>query len=507
MPKPFKSIKSLTPGRSVFDLSYSKLFTCDMGELIPVMHDEVVPGDRFKISSEVVVRMQPLVSPVLHPIYCRVEYFFVPYRLVWEDWETFISGGVDGDDATPMVYWDPLGEPVAYDKYSLWDYFGFPLERPVGTFPIDLPRRAYCKIWNDYYRDETLQTELDITDQENNVILLRNWTKDYFTSALETQQRGTAPALPLSGIGNISWPSASIITTGLPPQGESLQVDYNTASNFYLYTDTGHTTAKANYLGWLALGEIDFADAATFNVADLRLAFQIQKWMERNNRSGVRYTEFLRSHFGVAPRDDRLQRPEFIGSTKGPVVVSEVLQTSETNTTPQGTMAGHGIAVNTSYCGDYFATEYGCIIGILSIMPVPMYCQGINRQWRKDSRYDFYFPEFANLSEQAIELAEIYVTDDPAKNAGIFGYQGRFDEMRTKQNLICGDMRDDFDFWHLARIFAAEPALNEDFIQCIPDKRIFAVPAERGFIVHAANRITAIRPIPAISEPGLLDHN
>ena len=216
----------------------------------------------------------------------------------------------------------------------------------------------------------------------------------------------------------------------------------------------------------------------------------------------------LRAHFGVSPRDDRLQRPEYIGGSKSPVIVSEVLQTSSTDaTSPQGNMAGHGVSASATYCGKYRATEYGLIMGIMSIMPRAMYQQGINRQWLRRSRYDFYFPEFANLSEQAILNCEIYETGVEATNKSIFGYQGRYDEMRTKQNMVCGQMKSVFDYWHLGRIFSTQPLLNSSFVTCNPDKRIFAAPSEPGFIVQFANLIKAWRPMPIQSDPGFIDHN
>lgn len=250
---------------------------------------------------------------------------------------------------------------------------------------------------------------------------------------------------------------------------------------------------------------VDLSVASTFDIADLRLAFQIQKWMERNARAGVRYTEFLKSHFGISPRDERLDRPEYIGGSKVPIIISEVLQTSSTDaTTPQGNLAGHGITVSDAYCGKYLAQEYGLIIGIMSVMPRSAYSQGINRQWLRRTKYDFYFPEFANLSEQAILKAEILAKDaDSTHNQDIFGYQGRYDEMRTKQSLVCGDMRSTFDYWHLGRQFNAgsPPALNADFIKCVPRKDVFAVPSEPGLIVSFGNIIKAFRPLPYISNP------
>ena len=489
----FQRVGGFRPGMSVFDLSYVKMFTADMGQLIPVMCDEVVPGDIFKIGNQSVIRMQPLVAPVLHEINAYVHYFFVPYRLLWDDWEDFITGGVDGNDASVLPRWSPAVAPAVG---SLWDYFGFvPGIVPTATSsPIDFPKRAYNLVWNEYYRDETLQTEMVIETSE--AVLIRNWEKDYFTASLPWQQRGTPPALPISGTTKAIWPGVDATHAPFTLQGDMA---------------TGPVVYKPRFgdtKGLLEANTIDLSTASTFNISDLRLAFQIQKWMERNARAGARYTESLQAHFGVSPRDERLQRPEYIGGSKSPVIISEVLQTSSSDaTSPQGNMAGHGVSASATFCGKYRATEHGLIIGIMSIMPRTMYQQGHDRQWLRKTRYDFYTPEFANLSEQAILNCELYTTAVDATNKGIFGYQGRYDEMRTKKNMVCGQMRDTFDYWHLGRIFSTQPGLNSSFLQCIPDKRIFAAPSEPGFIVQFANLIKAWRPMPIQSEPGLIDHN
>jgi len=483
----FSEVGGLHPRRSVFDLSYEKKLTCDMAQLIPVMCDEVVPGDVFKIGNQAVVRFQPLVAPILHEINMYVHYFFVPYRILWDDWEDFISGGVDGQFADPIPEWDP----TITTEGSLWDFFGFPVGvDPVGAYPLDFPRRAYNLVYNEYYRDENLQTEVALT---NETILNRAWEKDYFTSSLPWQQRGTAPALPISGTTKAVW------------VGSNYGVDYNLTRK-----DPANPTISNGSLAVFNNNTVDLSSATTFDIADLRLAFQIQKWMERNARAGVRYTEFLRAHFGVSPRDERLQRPEYIGGSKAPCIISEVLQTSSTDaTTPQGNLAGHGITVSDAYCGKYHAQEFGLIIGIMSIMPRSAYSQGIDKQWLRKTKYDFYFPEFANLSEQAILNAEICATGSLSHNQDIFGYQGRYDEMRTKNSQIVSGMRTTFDYWHLGRQFntGSPPVLNENFIKCVPRKDIFAVPSEPGLIVNFANIIKAFRPLPYMAVPGLIDHN
>lgn len=506
----FQSVGALMPGRSAFDLSYEKKFTCDMAQLIPVMCDEVVPGDLFKIGNQAIIRFQPLVAPILHEINMYVHYFFVLYRILWEDWETFISGGITGDESPSIPEWEPTNTAEG----SLWDFCGFPTGiDPDGAYPIDFPRRAYNLIWNEYFRDESLQTEVALTNES---ILNRDWEKDRFTSALTAQQRGTAPALPISGSTSAVWTTAPDVG-GIDSHG-----NFNTLSmsaiagnaNIASWTRNPTTYLLAatlrNELTDLNNNTVDLSTATTFDIADLRLAFQIQKWMERNNRAGARYTEFLRAHFGVSPRDERLQRPEYIGGSKSPIIISEVLQTSSTDaTTPQGNLVGHGITLSEAFCGKYHATEFGLIMGIMSVMPRTAYSQGINRQWLRKTKYDFYFPEFAHLSEQAVENAEICATSSSAHNTTIFGYQGRYDEMRTKESMICSEMRTTFDYWHLGREFniASPPALNASFVSCNPRKDIFAVPSEPGLMVSFGNLIKAFRPLPITAEPGLIDHN
>lgn len=497
MPNLFQNTGSLSPRKSMFDLSYRKTLTCDMGQLIPILCDEVVPGDLFEIGNEIVIRYQPLVAPILHEVNVFTHYYFVPYRILWTGWEDFITGGVDGQSVAVLPRWNPTNTAEG----SLWDFIGLPTGVvPTDALPVDFPRIAYNRIYNEFYRDENLQAKVAET---NETILNRAWEKDYFTSSLPWQQRGIAPALPISGLTKATWPTASIASNGGPISGTAV----TGISGFPNRLLAATSTEVAIYKAALESNTVDLSSATTFNVSDLRLAFQIQKWMERNARAGVRYTEFLKAHYGVSPRDDRLQRPEYIGGSKSPIMVSEVLQTSQTGTTPQGTMAGHGLSADSSYIAKYHAKEFGVIIGIMSIMPKTAYQQGVDRQWLRRSRYDFYSPEFANLSEQGVERVEVYASAVGAENRTIFGFQGRYDEMRYKRSMVCGKMRSTFDYWHLGRKFASAPLLNETFIKCVPDKRIFAVQTEPGIIANIGNKIRALRPMPIMSDPGFIDHN
>jgi len=578
----FNQVGALRPKRNVFDLSYRKNFTCDFGQLVPVVCEEVVPGDYIKIGNQTVVRMQPLAAPIMHELDVSVHYFFVANRLVWEDWEHFISQGTRNDDGSlpiplPKLQWSPdkdnqLGQ-------SLWDYFGLPMlnltssttPSTPGIQPMDLPWRAYNFVWNEYYRDENLQDKVqDLCSDDvpltntgavpdlNRFVLHRNWKKDYFTASLPFRQAGTPPALPVNV--NLSYPGS--LPVGYISNNSSLfrslsAMSYDVGAfglNNTLLSgpDNGAPNPNGNAQPTVLVRSDGSANpsgspspslitevsgfnatASTFDVSDLRLAFQTQKWLERNARGGhLRYTEFLQSHFGVSPSDSRLQRPEYIGGTKMPIIINEVLQTSQTTDDSQlAQMGGHGLASDGQYAGDYNVQEYGWIIGLLSIMPKPAYQDGINRQFLRELPTDFYFPEFAHLSEQAVMQAEIqwsfgYMVTDPITGAQIrdtdpFGFIGQYDEMRIKHDMICSDMRwlkdpsdnptnDQYNlsYWNMARKFGLTnpPKLGSEFITCSPDKRIFLEQTRPGFIVNVQNLIKAVRPMPSIAEPGLIDH-
>lgn len=498
MNKTFQGVGRAKIGRSFFDLSYRNLLTGDMGKLYPVCVRECVPGDVMTLGTEVVIRFQPLVAPILHDCFAYLHYFFVPYRLLWDDWESFITGGEDGTEAPTIPTWGT----AEYGANTLWDYLGYPVSvDPEGVRPTGFPRRAYALIYNEYYRDQTQIAELDITTITG--IQKRAWEKDYFTSALPWQQRGTAPALPISGDLPLEPADGPTFMTLTSSTSRHLVGNLDSSVTLESAAD-----ADGKLLRWKT-GEnyVDLSAAVTFDVSDLRLAFQTQRWLERNARAGARYTEFLQSHFNVAPRDDRLQRPEYIGGLKSPVIISEVLQTSETNTTPQGTMAGHGISVARGEIGKVRAQEFGLIMGILSVMPKPLYQQGIDRQWIKSTKYDFYFPEFAHLSEQPIYNGEIYAqNNDPTNNAAVFGYQERYAEMRSARSQVVAGMRDTYDYWHMSRQFGSLPSLDQTFVECTPRDDCFAAPAQHQLIIHVGNKIHAVRPMPIHSDPGLIDH-
>lgn len=479
--------------RNVFDLSHERKLSCDMGSLIPILCEEVMPGDTFKLSTDILVRLAPMLAPMMAQVNVYTHYFFVPNRLIWDGWEDFITGGPNGDNAdvppfTVLRTTDPDGGPAIG---TLADYFGVPLNKDIKVSV--LPFRAYGLIWNEWFRDQNLQTPVtiqktsgeDTWEGTNRYLLNRTWEKDYFTSALPWPQRGTTPAIPLQG-------NALVKTV----DGRQVFVPNGTAG-----------AAVGSVLGSDQNLQVMLSEGTMPDIATLRQGFQIQKWMERNARAGARYIESILAHFGVKSSDARLQRPEFLGGGKSPVVVSEVLQTSETGaTSPLATMAGHGFSAQRSHEFEKSFEEHGLVIGLLSIVPRTNYSQGIPKMWLRETRYDYYWPEFAHLGEQPIRGMEIYYANG-ASDVEVFGYQGRYDEYRRRESSIHGLFRTDLNFWHLGREFSSYPPLNSDFVKCQPSKRVFAVPSEPACLVQLAHNIQAVRPMPLVGEPGLSDHS
>ncbi len=551
----FSSVLGNKVGRSVFDLSHVKRFTCDMGQLIPVYFDECVPGDTRKIGMQCVTRFQPLVAPILDSVDLTVHYFFVPTRLLMdkeEDWNTFLTGGKDGNDhSVSLPLWQfktfkgsfessdlnvPFSNGHNFGKYSLWDYFGLP--SPSGNISLynslrdsnhvlGFAQRCYNLVWNEFYKDLNLVDDVSL---ENSTLLYRAWKKDYFTSALPWQQRGIAPALPLSGTIPVSFDNplklhdfrlgraddavmpiiATAVANGYQPIGYDA---YGSSPTWEVGQELKNVTASVS-----SGASVNLADGTTFDVATLRQCIQIQRWLELNARGGVRYTEFLRTHFGIAPKDEVLGRPQYIGGTKSNIVISEVLQTSRTEDStqtqkgsPLGRLAGHGLGASSDYICTFTSKEFGYIIGIASWMPKPSYQQGVNRIFSRKTKFDFYFPEFAHLSEQAVTNGEIYATGS-SRDSEIFGYQGAYNEMRYMPSFNCADMRDTFSYWHLGRIFENAPNLNAGFLTTNSNfdggirKDIFASQNEPGLIVQFANLVKAIRPLPVYGTPGFVDH-
>lgn len=507
----FDSTAAATLQRSKFNLSHEVKLSGDMGYLYPILCEEVVPGDVFDMGVSAVVRFSPLLAPIMHQVQCKTYSFFVPYRILFDDWEEFITRGATGNVVVTLPIWVP-GSSSEVAVGTLWDYLGFPtgvIPHPDNC-PLDFPRRAYNLIWNEYFRDQNLQNPRALNDF---TVARRNWNKDYFTAALPWQQRGIPPALPIVGTAPVTFnfSPAAVFPNFSPAYFPVYKTDPGDPGWAALEHTPPSTFARqfsspSLNTAWSSVATVNGSAFSSVDIADLRIAFALQTWMERNARSGVRYTEFLRSHFRVSPTDERLDRPEYIGGTVADVVVSEVLQTSETATTPQGNLAGHGISVQSQKLGVYRVQEYGLIMTLLCVYPRTAYSQGINRSWLRRTTYDFYFPEFSGLSEQEVYNAEIYCPDvsaDPTGAIGrdVFGFQGRYDEMRYRPSRIAGLMRTAYAHWHLGRFFSSLPVLNASFVECVPRKDIFAVPTEPGLLVTVANHIDALRPLPAYAEP------
>lgn len=536
----FSEVRGNEVGHSVFNLSHVKRLTADMGQLIPVLFLECVPGDTMKIGCEAVTRFQPLVAPILDNVDLYVHYFFVPTRLLMDgdkDWETFLTGGKDGKDTSvSLPLWsfsyadgssvdpkNPFSNGVTNGKYSLWDYFGLPIKDSATDLKVrdsnhvlGFAQRAYNFIFNEYYRDENLVDEVSLN---NGTVLYRAWKKDYFTSSLPWRQRGVSPAIPISGNLSVTYPGGFAITTPKASIGDNSYTIQAANNNLSLTGNPPNGYALSAIRGDAPAGVVNLSNATTFDVALLREAFQIQRWLELNSRAGVRYTEFLKAHFGYSPLDEVLQRPEYIGGTKSEIVVSEVLQTSRTvddtpteKGSPQGNLAGHGLGAMSDFISTYTVKEFGYIVGIASWMPKPSYQQGVNRIFSRRTKYDFYFPEFAHLSEQAVTKGEIYATGDEAHDNSIFGYQSVYAEMKYMPSINTSDMRDTFSYWHLGRKFSADPSLNAGFLTTNSSysggirKDIFAVKDEPGLIVQFGNVVEAIRPMPVYGTPGFVDH-
>lgn len=551
----FNSIRMKRPRRNAFNLSYESKLTLNMGELVPIMCMPVVPGDKFRVKTESLVRLAPLVAPMMHRVNVFTHYFFVPNRLVWNQWEDFITKGVDGEDV-PIFPKITLGQSTAafvlnqgyFNDSSLWDYLGLPSIKSIGStngrspspnsvavpdqFQVSaLPFRAYQMIYNEYYRDQNLTDEIDISldsgsiSEQNALVDLlsirrRAWEKDYFTSALPWLQRGPEVTVPVQGTGG----SMDVVYNqdGTKRQVwrdyEGRDFGYGVAYDNQMVATTSETLETA-YLVGVDGGvgnrgpELDpngtlkvNVDEMGININDLRTSNALQRWFERNARGGSRYIEQILSHFGVRSSDARLQRPQFLGGGRMPISVSEVLQTSSTDeTSPQANMAGHGISAGINNGFKHYFEEHGYIIGIMSITPRSGYQQGVPRDFTKFDNMDFYFPEFAHLSEQEIKNQELFVTNDNAYNEGTFGYTPRYAEYKYHQSEAHGDFRGNLSFWHLNRIFEDQPNLNTTFVECNPSNRVFATSETEDdkFWVQMYQDIRALRLMPKYGTPML----
>lgn len=505
--------------RSSFNRNHTHKTTFDAGYLIPVFVDEVLPGDTFNLRMDLFARLATPIFPIMDGIYLESFFFFVPNRLIWDNFKKFMGEQVNPGDST--AYLVPVfADNTQFAANSLGDYFGL----PVGIDCDDinsLPFRAYNLIWNEWFRDENLQNSVTVdkddgTDSIANYVLLKRGKRhDYFTSCLPWPQKGTASQIALGTSAPVS-----ISGTGAPTFYDShiaagyLKADATGNNDIVRTQYQGAGGAGYEDLRWSdpqLTGTADLTSATTVTINSLRTAFQLQKLLERDARGGTRYTELVRSHFGVISPDARLQRPEYLGGGHSPVIINPVTQTSSTDgTSPQGNLAGYGIASGQGHGFVKSFTEHGYIIGLICARADISYQQGLHKMWTRSTKNDFYWPALAHIGEQAVLNKEIYYNNDVNDNA-VFGYQERWAEYRYGISKITGKFRSTdatpLDAWHLAQEFGSLPTLGDTFIKETPPiDRVVAVNSEPDFIFDSYFRINCVRPMPVYSVPGLLDH-
>lgn len=530
----FSDAPAMYMRRTKFDRSHVYKTTFNSGKLIPVFVDEVLPGDTTRLSVNYFARLATPIKPIMDNIYLDWFFFFVPNRLVWEHWQNFCFEKEDPEDDTDYVIPTVTAASNSDNHYvgSLWDYFGLPVNTTNNISGVSaLPFRAVYLIWNEWFRDENLQKSVKIQKGDANEVLdssrapdqpswvfssgttivpghacpPRGKRHDYFTSALPWTQKG--PGVNISLTGNA--PIMATTNTEPAPHHPGIYVARDGASST-LFASMTWDSAPSN----VKTGSVyaDLSDVSAITINGLRTAFQMQKFYERLARGGSRYTEVLRSFFGVVSPDTRLQRPEFLGSFTKMVNVNPIAQTSSTdNTSPQGNLSAYGVTAAKFHGFAKSFVEHGYIIGFVCARADLTYQQGINKMWLRSTVYDFYWPTFAHLGEQAIELREIYAqgTND---DTNVFGYQERYAEYRYKPSQITGKFRSsvtdgNLDVWHLSQFFSNAPTLNEEFItENPPIERIVAVPSEPEFLLDIGFRYTAVRPMPMFGTPGLVDH-
>lgn len=568
----FSQIPIKPAKHSRFNLSHDFKFSGDFGVLYPIFCEEVLPSDKFRISPTMLCKMAPMLAPVMHRVQARVHFFFVPNRLLWDNWESFITGGENGLEAPPPpMLAHPKGH--GFTLGSLSDYLGFPAGDNAGSEGIafsTLPHKAYHLIWNEYFRDQNLQQPFDFGHGDGEDIGLKSdgltpnsweefdklhhvcWRKDYFTSALPSPQRGPEVEIGLAGrapvngnayIGNtttifnlmdISGSSAPIVNgvNANTLYRSSIPVTHNEttypAGTLFRVMDNYPNSTMPDQVKVQPLAILngfnrpgnnpalsaDLSQASGVTISKLRQAIKLQEYYELFARAGGRYIESLRSFFGVRPQDSRLQRPEFLGGGIVPIQIGEVLQNSaSTSTSPQANMAGHGIAFGKAANVSKFFLEHGWVIGLLSILPDASYQDGLPRKFSRSTRFDYFWPQFQHIGEQAILNKELYYGNNNPD--GTFGYTPRYAEYRYIPSRVAGDFRTTLNFWHLGRLFGSSytdvespsPALNSDFVtvQTKPLNRIFSVTGEETnhFYVDVYFDFKASRPMSKFGIPKL----
>lgn len=515
----FKKVAINAPPRNKFDLTHERKFSLRMGDLVPFFVADVLPGDSFRNTSEIAMRLAPMLAPVMHRVDVKIEFFFCPTRLVWNEWEPFITGGPDGTEQPVAPYFLMNQTNVTAGHFvqgSLADYMGlpvFPADTPtfLEAIPVSaIPFRMIQLIYNEYYRDQNLSDPVEFDKgsglQANpsltNILTLRkrSWEKDYFTSALPWAQRGPEVTIPLQGELEFDYKVATTRDNGGNPSAVGP-----------LASD-GNEMVDDNGIG-VVIDNIDSATMdATSTINDLRRSVRLQEWLEKNARAGARYIEQIFSHFKVKSSDARLQRPEYLSGSRQPVIISEVLSTYQDpfdEGAPQANMAGRGFSAGSGAGFKRTFEEHGYVIGLMSVLPRTAYQQGVPRHFSRTTKFDYAWPEFAQLGEQEILRKEIMLAPQLFNNNETFGYTPRYSEYKYVPSTVHGAFRDSLAYWHMGRIFDPEQpvTLNSSFVTADPTTRIFAVDSEDPTIeqlyCHVLNRCDALRPLPYFGTPTL----
>lgn len=522
----FSMVPKATIERSVFDRSHGYKTAFNAGYLIPFYVDEVLPGDTFSLSAHILCRLSTPLRPVMDNMFVETFFFFVPYRLIWDNFVKFMG---EQEPSTFTVYTVPqCTVPAAgYSVGRLLDYMGIPPSIPCAGSTTwthsALPVRAYYLIWNQWFRDENLVPSVTVSkgDGPDNwgdaIQFKRGKRHDYFTSCLPwTQKSSGSVAVPIGGSAPafVTTGTAIGIYDATPTSGATLRLMNNVGASNIQTAGAGGTALAV---------DLSAATANGGTINSLRQAFQIQRFLERDARGGTRYTEKVRAHFGVVSPDARLQRAEYLGGGSTPMNVTPVHQANDVqrtdagaakaNSTWMGTLAGFGVAFATQHGFTKSFTEHGVLLGIVNVRADLTYAQGLERMWSRSTIYDFYWPSFAHLGEQAVLNKEIYLADNLAQNNAVFGYQERYAEYRYKPSRVTGLMRPyvagSVAIWNLSENFGALPTLGQTFIEdqtsTVLD-RVLAVSSEPDIIMDSYIQLKCARPMPVYGVPGLIDH-